>query len=726
MRRLLAGGILCIAILTARAEQTGPWNMAALSNVPAATWGEAKEQIQEVYYAGENYKGKPTRVFAYYGKPEGAGPFPGIILVHGGGGTAFRNWVKHWVKNGYAALAMDLAGKGPTGRLPDGGPDQGDNVKFPVFGPDEVKDVWTYQAVAAVIRGHSLLASLKEVDPKRTALTGISWGGYLTCIVVGLDHRFKAAVPVYGCGFIHEKSAWVDNHFSKMPDDLKKRWIENFEPSRYLGQAQCPMMFMNGTSDFAYPLESYQKSYKLVKSPVTLCIQINRGHGHIWSFPEVDAFINSTLKKGEPLLKIGPMNVAGEKASAVITNTGTGTVAKAQLDYAVGPNREWKSLPAEIKGKTVSANLPAERPLICYFYVMDQRGLAISNPHIELNTPIQAEEFNAPLTMASPLSCQVFQRSKGDTADILVEGTVSDKADVIEAKADLVPGAKRGTSIKWTAIASQSQIVQGKFSGRLKLKAGGWYQVTIRARAGVKVIAQQGVDKVGVGEVFVTAGQSNSANYGKPHQKAQDDRVVYFNGKGFVSAQDPIPGGCGGGGSPWALLGDRIAASQQVPVCFRSASLNWTEIAAWLPPNTDLYKNLQACVKVFGKDGVRAVLWHQGESDTLVKTSAETYCDRMKTIVETLNKDAGYSLPWLVAQASFHPGSKAPEQEWVTQGQQLTWSKKICFQGPITDDLLGAEYRHDGVHFNQKGLETHATRWFDALSKAFTWKAKQI
>lgn len=382
METLYSIGILLVAVLSAKAEQTGPWDMEALSRVPHATWGEAKEQIQEVYYDGEIFKGNATRVFAYYGKPEGLGPFPGMILVHGGGGTAFRDWVKHWVKNGYAALAMDLAGKGPAGRLPDGGPDQGDGIKFAAFTTNETKDVWTYQTVAAVIRAHSLLLSLKDVDPNRTALTGISWGGYLTCIVAGLDHRFKAAVPVYGCGFIHEKSCWVGPNFSKMPDDLKQRWVENFDPSRYLGQAQCPMLFMSGTSDGAYPLESHQKSYSLVKTPVTLCIAINRPHGHIWTFPEVDAFINSYLKQGEPLLIVGPTKIEGNRASASIS--GTRAVAKAQLDYAIGTNRVWKSLPVEISGRSVSVNLPAERPLICYFYVTDQQGLSTSNPHVEL------------------------------------------------------------------------------------------------------------------------------------------------------------------------------------------------------------------------------------------------------------------------------------------------------------------------------------------------------
>jgi lysophospholipase L1-like esterase len=333
-----------------------------------------------------------------------------------------------------------------------------------------------------------------------------------------------------------------------------------------------------------------------------------------------------------------------------------------------------------------------------------------------------AEEQKASLTLTSPVIRQVFQRNKTDQAAILIEGTLSDKADVIEAMADLAPGAKRGTPVQWVAVTVPGQKVSGKFTGRLTLPAGGWYQVRVRARTGTRMVAEQSVDQVGVGEVFVTAGQSNSANFGNPPQKAKDERVVYFDGKGFAHAQDPIPGGCGGGGSPWALLGERVAASQQVPVCFRSASLNWTEVAAWLPPNTDLYKNLSSCVQAFGKDGVRAVLWHQGESDTLVKTSAETYCERIKTIVEALNKDAGYQLPWLVAQASFHPGSQAPEQELVAKGQQLLWTKQICFQGPITDDLLGPEYRHDGVHFNQKGLDKHAERWFDALGQAFKWE----
>src|SRR6185436_2815754 len=130
------------------------WDLAALKQPPATEWGICTGLVQEVYYQGETYHGKPTRVFAYLGRPaSGKGPFPAMLLVHGGGGKAFREWAEHWAKRGYVALAMDTAGAGPHGRLPDGGPDQKDAEKFSNFIEGNEKDMWTYHAVAAVIRG---------------------------------------------------------------------------------------------------------------------------------------------------------------------------------------------------------------------------------------------------------------------------------------------------------------------------------------------------------------------------------------------------------------------------------------------------------------------------------------------------------------------------------------------------------------------------------------------
>jgi len=382
---VLAFIVGCITV-TAPQRFGGPWDMKALHSVPAATWGQKTNLTQEVYYEGEPFQGKPTRIFAYYTRPaQGNGPFPAMLLVHGGGGKAFREWAEHWAQRGYVALAMDLAGNGPDGRLPDGGPDQSNENKLRDFSDAEANQMWSYQAVAAVIRGHSLLAAQKEVDRNRIGITGISWGGYLTCIVAGLDDRLKAAVPVYGCGFLDETSAWLER-FAKMSDTQRKRWVDNFDPSRYLGGVHCPILFLNGSNDFAYPLDSYQKSYEQVKGPMTLSVKIRLPHGHIWTFNEVDYFVDSVLKGGEPLPKLKPMKIA----DGVVTTTFDSKVAivRAELNYTtdVGEwqKRLWNIVPAEMSDGKVTAKLPTERPLVCYLSVTDRRDVTVSAPHVEL------------------------------------------------------------------------------------------------------------------------------------------------------------------------------------------------------------------------------------------------------------------------------------------------------------------------------------------------------
>ena len=389
---LIATGMAfsCVAAEPSAERFTGPWNLAELKEVPQATWGNKSGTAEEVYYAGEPLGGKPTRVFAYYARPEsGDGPFPAMVLVHGGGGTAFPQWATLWAKRGYAALAMDLGGCGPQRkRLDDGMPAQGHPEKFRKFaGDDEAKLLWTYHAVAAVIRGHSLLASRKEVDAQRTGLTGISWGGYLTCIVAGLDDRFKVAVPVYGCGFLHENSCWL-GEFAKLGPQQTARWVRYFDPSRYLPGVGCPILFINGTNDFAYPLDSYRKSCRQVPGRVDLRIEVRMPHGHPqgWAPKEIGLYVDSILKRGDPLPELAPMKTAQGKATA--TFTAKVPVDKGNLHYTTDTGnwqkRNWQTAEAQLAEGTVSAELPKQRPLVYYLSVTDRRGAMLSTEHAEL------------------------------------------------------------------------------------------------------------------------------------------------------------------------------------------------------------------------------------------------------------------------------------------------------------------------------------------------------
>ena len=367
-----------------------PWDLVELSAAPEFAWG-AGDEVRSLYYVGETYQSNPTRVFAYYATPDtiaGRTPteqrFPAIVLVHGGGGEAFPQWAKLWAERGYAAIAMDLAGCGPDkDRLPDGGPGQGHDAKFETIG-QPISEQWTYHAVANVVRAHSLIRSFPEVDPTRTAITGISWGGYLTCIVAGLDNRFQAAVPVYGCGFLNENSAWLGD-FAKMSEAHQSKWVNLWDPSRYVGSAAMPMLFVNGGNDGAYPPDSHAKTFSLVKSPKYLHFVPDLPHGHIFDRPKsIEVFIEQQINRGPPLARVSDPRIEDRKATANVETSKS--LVEANLHYTNGKlsddarKREWQTRTARIDGKLITAEAPPSTATAWFFTVKDERDTLVSSP----------------------------------------------------------------------------------------------------------------------------------------------------------------------------------------------------------------------------------------------------------------------------------------------------------------------------------------------------------
>jgi len=104
------------------------WDLEALSKVPDVEILH-EDKVRSLLYHSVDYQGKPTQVFAYYSNPDlysgkktGRKKYPGVVLVHGGGGKAFKEWVEKWAAEGYAAIAMDLSGNGENSeKLKSGG-----------------------------------------------------------------------------------------------------------------------------------------------------------------------------------------------------------------------------------------------------------------------------------------------------------------------------------------------------------------------------------------------------------------------------------------------------------------------------------------------------------------------------------------------------------------------------------------------------------------------------
>jgi dienelactone hydrolase len=373
------------------------WDMNVLSATPKVHPADAPlaKDVTSVFYDGLPWHGKATRAFAYYGLPKGAASgakVPGMVLVHGGGGTAFDSWVRLWNSRGYAAIAMDTCGCVPVGsyghwhRHAAGGPPGWggfDQIEEPA------EDQWTYHAIADVVLAHSLLRSLPGVDPERIGVTGISWGGYLTCIVSGVDARFRFAVPVYGCGFLGDNSTWLPE-FQKMGPEKSARWLGWWDPSVWLRQGKMPTLWVTGTNDFAYPMDSLQKSYRVAQGPHTLCIRLRMPHGHGGAGEnpaEILAFAENQLRGGPPLPKITAQGRDGEQAW--ITFDSASPIQRAELNYTCQTgrwqDRKWETAAAEINpaAHKAIAHLPPGVKLF-YFNLIDRENLAVSGEHNEI------------------------------------------------------------------------------------------------------------------------------------------------------------------------------------------------------------------------------------------------------------------------------------------------------------------------------------------------------
>ncbi len=352
--------------------------------------------LRPLFFEGLPYRGKPTRVFAWLGMPREpiSHPCPGMVLLHGGGGTAFAEWVRLWNARGYAAIAMDQCGAipprpgqaevHPRERHAHSGPpgwiESFDNVSAPV------EDQWTYHAVAAILRAHSLLAAQPGVDPNRIGVTGISWGGYMTGIIAGVDPRLKCAIPVYGCGFMDLESGLKDSAFPARPPEQVQRWLSLWDASLYVRQARLPMCWVSGTNDSAYPLPALQRTYQLPSGPRTLCIRIAMPHGHVagWSPIEIGAFADSILCGHPPLPVLRDHGQSGQQVHALFE--APHPLLRAELCYtrALGhwTDRRWNSVPAPLNPATgrVEAALPP-RTTVWQINVFDDRDCLVSTPH---------------------------------------------------------------------------------------------------------------------------------------------------------------------------------------------------------------------------------------------------------------------------------------------------------------------------------------------------------
>jgi hypothetical protein len=261
------------------------------------------------------------------------------------------------------------------------------------------------------------------------------------------------------------------------------------------------------------------------------------------------------------------------------------------------------------------------------------------------------------------------------------------------------------------------------FSGVLVAPQG---QGGLEVRVAEAPDVTQAIPWVGVGDVFVIAGQSNASGRGymvytatHPYLKG----AIFGNDYTWRELSDPVDSNAGqidaisgdpdAGGSVWALLGTYIMNARNIPVAFVPAARGGTSLGEWTPPRNRFDRSTYYGSMAFRarETGARAVLWWQGEIDALNGVTQADYAARFSQLASAIQNDLGIPIvPALIHNSTGIPdANEAAIRQAVVQAVQSNSAIRL---GPDLSDLASDDQYHLQSDAN---LQAAGYRWWDAL-----------
>lgn len=215
--------------------------------VPLGLRAGELEVVRDVTYVER--QGQPLKADVYM--PPGDGPFPGVLVVHGGGWRAgsknpFHHFADRLAEAGFTSVAIDY-------RL---APEH----KFPA----QIEDC------KAAVRWMRTNAKRYKIDPQRIGAIGYSAGGHLVALLGATDSSAELDGPdadgtssradcvVAGgapCDFrllpadVERLAYWLGGTRGEKPDVYKRA-----SPLAFVTKDDPPMLFFNGDSDRLVPI----------------------------------------------------------------------------------------------------------------------------------------------------------------------------------------------------------------------------------------------------------------------------------------------------------------------------------------------------------------------------------------------------------------------------------------------------------------------------------------
>lgn len=316
---------------------------------------------------------------------------------------------------------------------------------------------------------------------------------------------------------------------------------------------------------------------------------------------------------------------------------------------------------------------------------------------------------------------QIFQRGADDTATITLFGrwvTAENytKAVVVVRLVREADGEAVSRSLQWVRATTRKT---GTWKVTLpQIPAGGLYRIESVLQLSDAPVewGQRGdmVHHLGVGDLWVITGQSNSEGHGKsPAPDAPELGVHMFHARGeWTLATHPLGDstesqylpnrlGSNPSHSPWLIFAKTLRAELGVPIGLVPAALGGSPLSAWTRGvNGLLFDNMLRYVEDAG-GVVRGVVWYQGESDVSAELR-KVYARNFKRFVTDLRKSLG-NLPVIMTQLNrvVSPPDVLADAGWEGMREiqrQLSRTMRHVFLLSTMDLALS-----DGIHTNSLG-----------------------
>ncbi len=218
--------------------------------------------------------------------------------------------------------------------------------------------------------------------------------------------------------------------------------------------------------------------------------------------------------------------------------------------------------------------------------------------------------------------------------------------------------------------------------------------------------------RIGVGDIWLIAGQSNAVGYGKtPSWDHSEGRVNLMDNSGaWREAVNPIGAGCGAdnetgegfvvGISPFISFANTLARELNYPIGLIMTAWGGTSVKLWVQEGPLYRRMLDMAARAGGK--IRGIAWYQGCTDADCREDAERYLSRFQSFVSGVRVELeDETIPFLTVQINKGFGDYSGEhmENWamVKEAQRLAAMAEGIYVMSSSDLPLSDFVHNNGV-----------------------------